>query len=107
MNKDRLKEFEAIFNPQSIAMVGASRQRRPGGVALAYLLRAGYKGKIFPVNPNEKEIMGLTAYPSVKDIPGSVDYAIIMVPAAIVPGIIDDCAAKGVKAVQIFAADFF
>jgi len=106
LNKDRLKEFAAIFNPQSIAVVGASRGRKIGGLAVRYLLLAGYKGKIFPVNPTEREILGLTAYPSVRDIPGSVDYVIIMVPAAVVPGIIDDCAAKGVKVVQLFTAGF-
>lgn len=106
MNKDRLNEFEAIFNPQSIAVVGASRGRKIGGLAVRYLLLAGYKGKIFPVNPTEREILGLTAYPSVKDIPGSVDYVIIMVPAAVVPGVIDDCVAKRVKVVQLFTAGF-
>ncbi len=103
---DRLKEFEAIFNPQSIAVVGASSGGKSGGRAVHHLLLAGYKGKIFPVNPSETEILGLTAYPSVRDIPDPVDYVIIMVPAAVVPGVIDDCVAKGVKAVQMFTAGF-
>jgi len=103
---DRLNEFEAIFNPQSIAVVGASRGRKMGGRAVHHLLLAGYKGKIFPINPTETEVLGLTAYPSVRDIPGSVDYVIIMVPAARVSGIIDDCVAKGVRAVQLFTAGF-
>lgn len=106
LNSKKLEEFEAIFNPRSIAIVGASRQRKIGGLAVHHLLAAGYKGRIFPVNPAEKEIMGVTAYASVTDIPDPVDYAIIMVPASIVPAIVDDCAVKGVKAVQLFTAGF-
>lgn len=106
MDKKRREEFEAIFNPRSIAIVGASRERKVGGLAVHYLRHAGYRGKIFPVNPAEKEIMGLAAYPSVRDIPEPVDFVIIMVAAATVPGIIEDCAARGVKAVQLFTAGF-
>ena len=106
MNKDKLKQFEAIFNPRSIAIVGASSGRKIGGLAVRYLKLAGYKGKIFPVNPREKEILGLKAYPSVSEIPDPVDYVIVMVPAAAVLGVIDDCAAKGVKVVQLFTAGF-
>jgi acyl-CoA synthetase (NDP forming) len=106
LNKDKLKQFEAIFNPQSIAIVGASSGRKIGGLAVRYLKFAGYKGKIFPVNPKEREILGLKAYPSVREIPDPVDYVIVMVPAATVLGVIDDCAAKGVKVVQLFTAGF-
>ncbi|MDH5695913.1 MAG: CoA-binding protein [Dehalococcoidia bacterium] len=106
MNKDRLKEFEAVFNPQSIAVVGASSERKIGGLAVSHFLRAGYKGKIFPVNPKEREIMGLKAYPSLREIPEPVDYVIIMVPAAAVLEVIDDCVAKKVKVVQMFTAGF-
>ncbi len=106
MNKDKLKEFEAMFNPQSIAVVGASSGRKIGGVVVRNLQLSGYKGKIFPVNPTEREILGLKAYPNVREIPEPVDYAIIMVPAAVVLGVIDDCAAKRVKVVQLFTAGF-
>ena len=106
LNKDRLKEFQAMFNPQSMAVVGASRARKIGGQAVGFLQLAGYQGKIFPVNPKEREILGLKAYPSVREIQEPVDYAIVMVPAAAVLGVIDDCAAKGVKAVQLFTAGF-
>ena len=94
MTKDKLKVFEAIFNPQSIAIVGASRDRKVGGLAVHYLLLSGYKGKIFPVNPREETISELTAYPGVGEIPEPVDYVIVMVPAKMVPAIINDCIAK-------------
>ena len=106
MNKDKLKQFEAIFNPQSIAIVGASSGRKIGGLAVRYLKLAGYKGKIFPVNPKEREILGLKAYPSVREIPDPVDYVIVMVPATAVLGVVDDCAARGVEVVQLFTAGF-
>lgn len=106
LNEDRLKEFSAIFDPQSIAIVGASRERKIGGLMVHNFLRAGYKGKIFPVNPTESNILGLTAYPSVRDILESVDYVIIAVPAKVVPVVIDGCIAKGVKVVQLFTAGF-
>jgi acyl-CoA synthetase (NDP forming) len=106
LNKDKLNQFEAIFNPQSIAIVGASKGRKVGGRAVHYLLAAGYKGKVFPVNPAEKEILGLKTYPSVREIPEPVDYVIMMVPMAAVLRVIDDCVAKGVKAVQLFTAGF-
>ena len=106
MDKDRLNQFQAMFNPQSIAVVGASSARKMGGLAVHYLQLAGYQGKIFPVNPTEKEILELKAYPSVREIPHPVDYVIIMVPAAAVLGVIDDCAAKKAKVVQLFTAGF-
>ncbi len=91
MNRDKLKKFDAIFNPQSIAIVGASTGRKMGGLAVQHLLRAGYNGKIFPINPTEREILGLKAYPCVREIPELVDHVIIMVPAAAVLAVIDDC----------------
>ena len=95
-----------MFNPRSIAVVGASSAGKVGGVVVRYLQLAGYKGKIFPVNTTEREILGLKAYPSVREIPDPVDYVIIVVPAAAALGVIDDCAAKGVKVVQLFTAGF-
>ncbi len=106
MNKERLNVFEAIFNPQSIAVVGASSGRKIGRLILHNLQVAGYRGKIFPVNPTQREILGLKAYPSVREIPDPVDYAIITIPATAVLGVIDDCTAKGVKVAQLFTAGF-
>lgn len=106
MERERLRQFEAIFNPQSIAIIGASKGKKVGGRPVRSLLKVGYKGKIFPVNPNESEILGLRAYATVRDIPEPVDYVIMMVPAAVALGAIDDCVARRVKAVQLFTAGF-
>jgi len=66
----------------------------------------GYDGKIYPVNPRAKEISGLTAYPTVRDIPGEVDYAIFNIPARLAPRVMQDCAVKHVKVAHIYTAGF-
>ena len=67
---------------------------------------AGYTGTIYPVNPRAAEISGLKAYPTVRDIPGEVDYVIFNVPARLAPQVMEDCAARRVRAVHIYTAGF-
>jgi acyl-CoA synthetase (NDP forming) len=97
--------LEEILHPKSIAVVGASDSGRGGGF-LAPLIEYGYKGKIYPVNPKYSQIMGMQAYATIRDIPGPVDYVISSVPAPEVPGIIEDCSQKGVKAIHLYTARF-
>jgi acyl-CoA synthetase (NDP forming) len=105
--ENKLKQFESIFYPQSVAVVGASQDmRKTGGSFLAAIIEAGFKGKLYPVNPNEDEILGLRTYPNLRVIPDPVDYVIVLIPRAKVLDVLDDCAAKGVKAVQLFSAGF-
>jgi len=107
MPDDRLKEFAPLFYPGSHAVIGASANNKKfGGKFLSALLNFGYKGKLFPVNPQEKEVLGLKAYASVRDIPGSVDLASIAVPARAVPDVLEECLSKGIKAAQILSAGF-
>jgi acyl-CoA synthetase (NDP forming) len=88
-------------------VVGVSRdQRKFGGLFLQALLDFGFKGKIYPVNPAGGEILGLKTYPSVRDIPDPVDLAAIMVPAPLVPAVLEDCLAKGVKGAEVFTSGF-
>ncbi len=78
--------LEMFFAPQSIAVVGAARE--PGKLGynvLDNLLQYGYTGKVYPINPKATEIMGLPSYPTVLDIPGPVDLAVLAVPAKFVP----------------------
>ena len=98
--------LDEILHPRAIAVVGASDSGGRGGGFIAPLVELGFKGKIYPVNPKYTEIMGMKAYPSVKDIPGPVDYVISSIPASAVLGMIDDCAQKRVKAVHLFTARF-
>ncbi|RLG79544.1 MAG: acetyl CoA synthetase, partial [Thermoprotei archaeon] len=77
-----LKALNALFNPKSIAIVGASR--KPGKIGheiLRNLIEYGFSKKVYPVNPNAQEILGIKSYPNVKSIPDEVDMAIISVPA--------------------------
>ena len=97
--------LEDILRPRSIAVVGASARGRGGGF-VSPLLDLGYEGPIYPVNPKYPEIMGLKAYGRVTDIPGPVDYVISSVPATQALGLMQDCAAKGVKCVHYFTARF-
>ncbi len=99
--------LEEILHPQSIAVVGASTNPATQGYGyIRHLLDYGYRGKIYPVNPKHSEVLGLKAYPSLKEIPDSVDYVISCVPAAEVLDMLEDCPQKGVKAVQLFTARF-
>ncbi|MBI2912504.1 MAG: CoA-binding protein [Chloroflexi bacterium] len=102
-----LVELEGIFQPRSIAVVGASANPdSPGHDYVSCLQQFGYQGPIYPVNPRASEILGLLAYPSLQEIPGPVDYVVSCVPASAVLEVVDDCAAKGVKALQLFTGRF-
>ena len=99
--------LEELLSPRSLAVVGASNQPLSAGYNFtAALLQYGFKGKIYPVNPKYTEILGLTAYPSVKAIPDEVDYVISAVSAPLVPALLEDCGSKGVKIVHLFTARF-
>ncbi len=99
--------LEEILHPQSIAVVGASSNPSTWGYSYTHhLLDYGYRGKIYPVNPKYQEILGLKAYPSLREIPGSVDYVISCVPASAVLSMLKDCSQKGGKAVHFFTACF-
>ncbi|MFC1923995.1 acetate--CoA ligase family protein [Chloroflexota bacterium] len=107
MNEEKFLQLEAIFHPESVAVVGASSDRiKHGGRFFGVLLDSGYEGNIYPVNNTESEVMGEKSYPTVSAIPGPVDYVFAAVPANVILEVIDDCAAKGVKAVHIFTAGF-
>ena len=98
--------LEDILHPKSIAVVGASGSGGRGGGFITPLLQLGFEGEIYPVNPRYSEISGLRAYPSLKQVPGSVDYVISAVPATVVPAVLEDASHKGVKAIHLFTARF-
>lgn len=99
--------LQAFFRPGSVALVGASRNPATiGGRILSGLIGGGFSGSIYPINPSAATISGLTAYPTVTDIPQPVDLAIIAVPRDAVLSVIDDCAGRGVKAVIVISAGF-
>jgi acetyltransferase len=97
--------LDTAFNAESIAVVGASNSPAAFGYYyMRYFLEYGYPGKIYPVNPRYEEILGIRAYPSVKDIPEKVDYVICCTPAQGVPELLYGCAEKGVKIMHLFTA---
>ena len=99
--------FAPLFYPKSQAVIGASASpRKFGGRFLQALLTFGYKGRLYPVNPQESKVQGLKTYASVRDIPGPVELASVAVPAPAVPGVLEECLEKGVKAVQVLSAGF-
>ncbi len=99
--------LESFFNPKSIAIVGASRQKsKVGYEILTSIMGAGYKGKIYPVNPQADTIEGLKCYPDLKSIQQVPELVIIIVPAKIVPAIMQQCAKIGTRAVIIITAGF-
>ena len=107
MKNGKFKDFQYIFYPRSIAVVGASTDRSKSGTRyLDALINSGFKGDLYPVNPGGGEILGLKAYKNLTLIPGIVDYVIISVPSRFIPTLLDDAATKGVKAVQMFTAGF-
>lgn len=106
MRRD-ISNLKYVFNPKSIAVIGASENpTKLGNVILKNLIDGGYEGKIYPVNPKHKELLGLECYSSIKKLRGKVDLAIFAIPAHIVPRIADDCGKNGVKGIVVLSAGF-
>ena len=100
-------KLEKFFKPESIAVVGASKDsRKIGHAAVKNILISDYECKIYPINPHEKEILGLKCYSKLADIKNKVDLVLISVPAKIVPSILKDCKEKNVKNVIIISSGF-
>ncbi len=99
--------IERFFNPQSVAVIGASRRQDTIGQALVRnLVMGGFTGRVYAVNQVAEAVSGLPAYASVGDIPGDVDLAIVAVPADAVPDVVLDCAAKGVHGMVVISSGF-
>lgn len=98
---------KALFNPDSIAVIGASsEERKNGGRLMKYILKHGYPGKLFPINPNERVIRGYPCYANIKDVPEPVELACIIVPAKAVATVVKDCIEKGVKVAIVYSSGF-
>jgi acetyltransferase len=99
--------LSSFFAPESIAVIGASDAVGSVGHTLLWnLISNPFGGTVFPVNPKHHSVMGIRAYPTISDIPESVDLAIIATPAPTVPGIIQECVETGVKSAIIVSAGF-
>lgn len=99
--------MRAIFEPTSIAIVGASRDpEKTGYLILKNLIESGFAGRLFPINPKIQEILGLRAYPSIETVPEPVDLAVVVVPSPVVAEILKQCGRKKVKAAVIISGGF-
>ena len=102
MKADRPGRLEYIFNPKTVAVIGASDSDGFSQAMMNTKLRDG----LFLVNPKYKELHGKTCYASVLDIESEIDYVVIAVPASLVPRVLRECIQKGAKAVHVFTAGF-
>ncbi len=98
--------MDFFFKPKGIALIGASANSAKGGYHIFKNLKTSFKQNIYPVNPGYRDIEGLKSYSSVLEVPDPVDLAIIFIPAPLVPGVVKQCAERGIKGVMIQSAGF-
>lgn len=99
--------LEALFAPKSVAVIGAStRPDSLGRAVFKNIIFHSYTGVVYPVNPKAPSILGIKAYPSVLELPDEIDLAVIIVPAAVVAKVLEECGQKGVKAAIVISAGF-
>ena len=102
-----IPSLEVFMKPQSIAIVGASRDPASMGNSVVKSIQEwGFSGGIYPINPKATEILGLKAYPDINSVPDKVDIAAMLLPTHLVLGAVEACAKKGVKGIVIYTAGF-
>jgi acetyl coenzyme A synthetase (ADP forming)-like protein len=102
-----LESLRPLLSPKTVAIIGASRHPSTIGYRLLQcMVEAGFTGTVYPVNPNADSIMSIKAYPSVMDIPGEVEMAVIAVPAKLVSKVAEECGKKGVRALIVISDGF-
>jgi len=105
--REVLNDIRAVLEPKSVAVIGASTNpTKTGHVLLKNIVVNGFPGKVYPINPNAEEIIGLKAYPKILDVPGDIDLVFFLLPGKFIPTLFEDCHKKGVKAAVIIAAGF-
>lgn len=105
--REQRHPLDCIFNPRSVAVIGASeREGSVGRTLLWNLISSPFGGTVFPVNPQRHSVLGIKSYPSIGEVPEVVDLAVIATPAATVPQVVRDCVALGVKGAIIVSAGF-
>jgi acetyltransferase len=102
-----MASLNTLFNPASIAVIGASANPgKIGYVLVDNIINSGYAGNVYPVNPREKSILGRTCYPDLAGVPGAVDTAVLSVPAAAILPAVEECGKKGVANLVVITAGF-
>ncbi len=101
------KALIGLMRPKTIAVIGASATPgKIGYTVMANLIEGKYNGKIYPINPTATEILGLKVYPTIADVPDSIDAAVVTVPAKLVLEVADECGKKGVKGLIVITSGF-
>ncbi len=99
--------LDALFDPHSVAVIGATdRPASVGRTVLQNLLHPGFRGKVFAVNPQRSEVLGLKSYKSIRDIPERVDLAVLATPAATIPALVGECVDAGTRSAVVISAGF-
>jgi acyl-CoA synthetase (NDP forming) len=100
-------DIARLLDPRSVAVFGASDNKdKFGGRIMYYLTRHGFKGRLLPINPSRKQVLGLPAFPTIGAAPGPIDVAMLAVPAAALIAAVRECAAAGVGACVIMTTGF-
>ena len=104
----KVKELERLFYPRSIATVGVSNSTSNAVREIFFnpLLDSGFEGQVYPIHPKGGEVQGLKVYPSIKDVPGPLDYVVVGIRAELGPQLVKDCGVKGVSTVMFYTAGF-
>ena len=104
---DLIAKLKLIFEPRSIAFLGATNNPFKWGFRIfANIVNGGFQGRLYPINPTKQEILGIKVYKSVGELPEIPDLAVIVIPPPGVPAVLRECADKGIKAVVIITAGF-
>ncbi|HVE52183.1 MAG TPA: acetate--CoA ligase family protein, partial [Ramlibacter sp.] len=105
--KDVVISMNRIMKPKAVAVVGASNEAgKIGNSVMKNLINGGYKGKIYPINPKDAEVMGVKAYKSVKDVPDEIDTAVFAVPAKFVASALKECGEKKIAGAILIPSGF-
>ncbi len=101
------RSLRSIFHPKTVAVIGATETPNSvGRTVLRNLIATPFGGAVYPVNPKRANVLGIKAYPSIGDVPEKVDLAVIVTPAATVPGIVGQCVDAGVRSAIVISAGF-
>jgi acyl-CoA synthetase (NDP forming)/RimJ/RimL family protein N-acetyltransferase len=101
------RSIQRLLFPTSVAVVGASNDEgKIGNAVFGNLLRMGFQGPLYPINADSRHVGGVRAYRSVLDVPDDVDLVVVAVPAASVPGVVEQCAARGVRGLVVISGGF-
>ena len=99
--------LKSIFAPRNVAVIGATEKEGSVGRTILWnLISSPFGGAVFPINPKRPSLLGIKAYPSIRDVPDQVDLAVIVTPSTSIPGIIAECAEAGVKGAIVISAGF-